>query len=101
MHVDHEHGRAGGSCLVSLISAFLFVWIIVGSYYVFYNWPIWVDAGMPECNNGEANSQYCCASPLMYTSFILLILMYVLGGIFALAIVCLLFCLACFTLTNV
>ena len=77
----------GGNCCESLVTIFLFVWIIVGSYYTFRAWEDWDNAGRQSCTGG--NSDDCCAPPVMYFTFSVLIVIY---GIAALVCCCGCFC---------
>ena len=85
---ERKHGRSGASCCSTLISLFLFIWILVGSYYVFHNWSNWIDAGKPSCNLDDPATN-CCESEVMYTAFTVLIFMYFLWSVFFIACCCL------------
>lgn len=72
-----------GSCLETLISVFLFIWIILGSYWVFgyYDW--W-----RLCNVTQDPSCYCHPVPYLF-SYVTLVVIYVTSCIF-----CFVFCFA-------
>ena len=72
-----QTGEKGGNFCESLITFFLFVWIIVGSYYTFSAFDSWNDNGQMSCSSG-GDEDYCCDPPVMLFSFITLILIYVL-----------------------
>ena len=76
----------GGNCCESLVTIFLFVWIIVGSYYTFRAWEDWDNAGRQSCTGENSD---CCAPPVMYFTFSVLIVIY---GIAALVCCCGCFC---------
>ena len=81
----------GGNFCESLLTLFLFVWIIVGSYYTFRSWGPWVDDGQTWCSSG-GDKDICCDAPVMYFSFVVLIVMY---GIAALSCFCFCCCVCC------
>ena len=69
-----------GSCLETLISLFLLIWIILGSYWVFGYYGRWTVCGSTTC--------YCHPVPYLF-SYVTLIVIYVTSCIFC--------CLCCCT----
>ena len=86
-NVGREAGRKGGNCLESLITTFLFVWIILGS--------VWVFGFYDEYKSCNAGSPDCCDSVPYLFSFITLIVMYSLSFLFIFCFCCCFVCLAC------
>lgn len=86
---DEERGSSsvsrGGGCIESFLSGFLFVWIIVGSVWVFSLWDDYLDfqAGGNMC-------QACCHPTVYLFSFSVLLIIYSFG-----ALCCCCFC-CCF-----
>ena len=76
-----------GSCLETLISIFLFVWIILGSYWVFGFYGRWTVCGSTTC--------YCHPVPFLF-SYITLIVIYVVSGIFCCLCCCMFIIIAFF-----
>lgn len=106
---DDDNGSRGGSdqkskggdCCESLITIFLFVWIIVGSYYTFSAWSDWRSdgdsvwcSGLPDdAPTNHVNN--CCDAPVMYFAFSALIVMY---GMAACCCFCFCCCVCCVTI---
>ena len=73
-----------GSCLETLISIFLLIWIILGSYWVFGYYGLW---SQEECRSASSR---CYCHPVAYLfSYVTLIVIYVTSCIFC--------CLCCCT----
>ncbi len=87
-------GEKGGNFCESLLTLFLIVWIFVGSYYTFRSFSPWYSDGQMSCS-GDSPINNCCDPPVMYFSFVTLILMY---GITALTCFCCCCCICCATL---
>ena len=66
-----------GSCLETLISLFLFIWIILGSYWVFGYYGLWRD----ESCSSASSLCYCDPVPYLF-SYVTLIVIYVTSCIF-------------------
>ena len=81
----------GGNFCESILTLFLFVWIIVGSYYTFNAFNPWNNNDKMSCSSG-GDSDYCCDPPVMLFSFVVLILIY---SIFALSCCCVCCCVFC------
>lgn len=80
---DQDCGRKGGSCLESLISLFLFVWILIGSAWVFGYYSTYANCpGVDLC---------CHAVPFLF-SFVTLIVIYAVSF---LSLCCCCFCFVC------
>ena len=77
-----ERANQGSNCCETLISVFLFVWIIVGSYWVFSLWNSW------------GNNPLNCNPVLVYFSFITLLVIYGTALLFCCCIICCVFCCA-------
>ena len=90
-------GNRGGSCLECLISTFLFVWIILGSVWVFGNYGDFNGNRdmCPDANEGYAYVN-CCQPVLYLFSFIMLVVIYVLSGLLCLFMCCCFSCIAIF-----
>ena len=74
-----------GSCLETLISIFLLVWIILGSYWVFGYYSTWSEEG---CRSALSMC-YCHPVPYLF-SFVTLIVIYATSCIFC-ALCCCIF----------
>ena len=93
---NEQRKRKGGNFCESLITTFLFIWIIVGSAYVFGNFDTWVDGGKLSCSAGGAPNLCCDAVP-MYFAFVFLLIVY---GIAAVACFCLVCCVCCIGMSS-
>ena len=69
---DKNYGGRGGNCLESFLSFFLFIWIIIGSVWVFGYWDMYRLA-----NDSCGIDQNCCHPVPYLFSFITLIVIYV------------------------
>lgn len=79
-----NYANRTGSCFESLVSIFLFVWIILGSYWVFGYYYVWRDG----CNRAPMGCNSLC-NPIPYLfSYIVLIVIYVTSCIFCLCCCC-------------
>ena len=79
-----NYANRTGSCLETLISFFLFIWIILGSYWVFGYYGMWSAEGCRSASNA------CYCHPVAYLfSFVTLIVIYVMGCIFCCLCCCL------------
>jgi len=79
-----NYANRTGSCFESLVSIFLFVWIILGSYWVFGYYYVW---RANRCNNDPSIECYCHPVPYLF-SYIVLIVIYVTSCIFCLCCCC-------------
>ena len=71
----------GGGCIESFLSGFLFVWIIVGSVWVFSRYDEYKRLGIDGCPN--------CCHPVPYLfSFIVLLVIYTVGALFCCCLCC-------------
>lgn len=86
-----NYANRTGSCIESLVFIFLFVWIILGSYWVFGYYYVWRD----ECNS--APNRCCHPVPYLF-SYITLVVIYVTSCIFC-SCCCCLFCIVALTET--
>ena len=84
-----ERANQGSNCCETIISIFLFVWIIIGSYWVFSLWNVWNSS---TCNQGAE----CCDPVLVYFSFVTMLLIYATGILCCCCLVCCVFCCAFF-----
>ena len=75
-----ERANQGSNCCETLITVFLIVWIIVGSYWVFSLWSSW--------DQNPSN----CHPVLVYFSFITLLVIYGTAILFFFCIVCCMLC---------
>ena len=80
----------GGNFCESMLTLFLFVWIIVGSYYTFNAFNPWINNGRMSCSSSGDSD--CCDAPVMLFSFVVLILIY---SFFALSCCCFCCCVFC------
>ena len=83
---DEESGNAisrCGGCIESLLSGFLFVWIIVGSVWVF---------GVYTQYKNDVCSECCHPVPYLF-SFITLVVFYTIGALFCCCLCCCFCCL--------
>ena len=71
------------NCFETLLSFFLFIWIILGSYWVFGYYDLW-----RLCNITQYSSCYCHPAPYLF-SYVTLVVIYVTSCIF-----CFVFCFA-------
>ena len=79
-----NYANRTGSCLETLISIFLLIWIILGSYWVFGYYGLWSQEG---CRSASSR---CYCHPVAYLfSYVTLIVIYVTSCIFC--------CLCCCT----
>lgn len=90
-----DYGRRSGSCFESLLTTFLFVWIIIGSVWVFRLFDSF------KTNNcidfSELNSDVCCHPVPYLFSFVTLIVMYTIS---ALILCCSCCCIIFFALRS-
>ena len=80
---ENQSGRRCCSSLESLITLFLFAWIIVGSVWVFRFYDLW----------RSGNGGHCDSVPYLFT-FITLIVFYSISGLFCLCCCCVFCCVA-------
>lgn len=82
-----DYGRKTGSCLESMISVFLFIWIIIGS--------VWVFGFFNEYRNCTDSAADGCCHPVVYLfSFVTLIVIYVFSFLSLCCCCCCFVCLA-------
>ena len=82
-----DFGKRGGSCLETLISIFLFVWTIIGSYWVYGYYGKYescIDNGSLPC---------CHPAPYLF-SFVTLTVIYVFSFLMVFGCCCCFICLA-------
>lgn len=79
--------KKGSNFGEGLVATFLFIWIIIGSVWVFNGWENWSHNDCPTTGDSQ-----CCNPVLMYFSFVTLLVMY---GIAALACCCFFCCVCC------
>ncbi len=84
-----NYGNRGGSCFETLVSIFLFVWIIVGSVWIFGFYPEY-----RECTNEPALSNECCHSVPYLFSFVTLIVIYAVSFLSLFCCCCCFVCMA-------
>ena len=78
-----------GCCIESFFIAFLFVWVIAGS--------VWVFAAFDDYQLLGSLCEECC-HPVPYVfSFVVLILIYSVGGLFCIGFCC---CLCCYAMCS-
>ena len=82
-----ERANQGSNCCETIISIFLFVWIIIGSYWVFSLWDTWNSS---QCNQ----SATCCDPVLVYFSFITMLVIYASALLCCSCLVCCICCCA-------
>lgn len=85
-----DYGKKTGSCLESLISVFLFVWIIIGSVWVFGFYKDYVDL---DCASNVVIPECCHPVPYLF-SFITLIVIYAFSFLSLCCCCCCFVCLA-------
>lgn len=87
---DTDYGKKTGSCLESLISLFLFVWIIIGSVWVFGFYDEYRDR---DCAN-NTNADNCCHPVPYLFSFVTLVVIYVFSFLSLCCCCCCFICVA-------
>ena len=70
----------GGGCVESFLSSFLFVWIIVGS--------VWVFSVYHQYRSGIERCSSCCHDVPYLFSFIVLLVIYTVGALFCCCLCC-------------
>ena len=93
---DKGYGSYCCGGLEGLITIFLFVWIIVGSVWVFRHYATWRTEEM--CRDPNINPKpdcYCHPVPYLF-SFVTLIVIYSISGLFCLCCCCCFCCAALF-----
>ena len=87
---ENQSGRRCCSSLESLITLFLFAWIIVGSVWVFRFYDLW-RSDFVDCRDDRSSFCYCHPVPYLFT-FITLIVFYSISGLFCLCCCCVFCC---------
>lgn len=84
-----DYGSRGGSFFESIITFFLFVWIIIGSVWVFgfYN-------QYRTCQENDLDASVCCEPVPYLFSFVTLVVMYVVSFLSLCCCCCCIICIA-------
>ena len=89
-----NYAKRTGSCFETFLIVFLFVWIILGSYWVFGYYYVWRGE---ECTSSVPNS--CCHRVPYLFSYVMLVVIYATSCIFCCCCCCL-FCIIALTATG-
>lgn len=91
---DVDYGKKTGSCLEGLISVFLFIWIIIGSVWVFGFFDEYRRFGCAENASNPAFDAICCHPVPYLFSFITLLVIYAFSFLSLCCCCCCFVCLA-------
>ena len=83
----------GGGCIESFLSGFLFVWIIVGSVWVFSLWDDYQIQGIAMCPD-------CCHQTVYLFSFSVLLIIYSFGALCCCCFCCCFCGIVCLSAAN-